>query len=210
MVVVLILWRRGRHHKHSNTPHTTPSRAAQSHPPITLCEETGQVYYSTVQELPQLSQQASEDTHNQDDTYSHLKRTEQKTENQSKEDIGEYSKLSTSKDGESCLYAQVNKKEKNRSKVAVAAGVPECDDSISQLYAQVDKKKMKKRKGGADNNPPEAVDQLYAQVDKKRHREEEKEEEEKEEEEEEKKEEEGVCEDPQELATVYAVVKNSW
>ena len=86
MAAVLILW---RYHKHKTSHHTALGEGhshahAHSHsPPVKMCEETGQVCYSSPPEaLGQLSP-----SH---DTYSNLQRDTSK----GREEIGEYSTLS--------------------------------------------------------------------------------------------------------------------
>ena len=180
LAAVLILWRcyYVKHYKHNTSPHPAVGEGhinTHSHPPpVTLCEETGQVYYSTPQEVvPQES----------NDTYSHIHHdtfTGRGAIKKSREDtvakdveMGEYSMLSYggkpleqdvgtypgSKVGE-----RQGKKRKKESKKVSA------DATVDQLYAQVDKKK-KKDGDTTHPHPPEddtPVDQLYASVDKKK------------------------------------------
>ena len=205
-----------KHHKHNTSHHPAVGEGhinTHSHPPpVTLCEETGQVYYSTPQEVES------------NDTYSHIHHdtiTGRGASKKSREDtvaedmeMGEYSMLSyggkpQEQDVGTYLDSEVGEKQgkkrkKESKKVSADATVdqlyaqvdkkkkedgdphpPEGDAPVDQLYAQVDKKK------DGDTHPPEAmpVDQLYAQVDKKNSR---------------KKE---ACEDfPQESGAVYSVV----
>ena len=199
LAAVLILWRcyYVKHHKHNTSHHPAVGEGhinTHSHPPpVTLCEETGQVYYSTPQEIvPQES----------NDTYSHIHHdtiTGRGANKKSREDtvaedmeMGGYSIVSygdkpgtysgpaiCEKQGKKeskilsadatvdQLYAQVNKKKKDGD--TTHPHPPEANTSVDQLYAQVDKKK--KDGDTTHPHPPEAntsVDQLYAQVDKKK------------------------------------------
>ena len=126
MAAVLILW---RYHKHKTSHHTALGEGhshAHTHshpPPVKMCEETGQVCYSSPPEaLGQLSP-----SH---DTYSHLRRDASKrrggvpSHQGGSNEEGEYSALSHG----------------NSSHVLGGGG----EDSASQLYAQVDKKAKKK------------------------------------------------------------------
>ena len=202
LAAVLILWRfyYVKHHKHNTSHHPAVGEGhinTHSHPPpVTLCEETGQVYYSTPQEVvPQES----------NDTYSHIHHdtiTGRGASKKSREDtvaedmeMGGYSMLSYDKPQEQDVGAysgseigekQGKKRRKENKKASADATVdqvdkkkkvgdtthpypPEADTPVDQLYAQVDKKK--KDGDFTHPHPPEAdvlVDQLYAQVDKKK------------------------------------------
>ena len=221
LAAVLIMWRcyYVKHHKHNTSHHPAVGEGhinTHSHPlPVTLCEETGQVYYSTPQEV---APQESSDTysHIHHDTITGRGASKKSREGTVAEDVG-YSVLSYDKPQEQDVGAypevgerQGKKRKKESKKVSADASVdqlyaqvdkkkkkdgdtthphpPEADTPVDQLYAQVDKKKKK----DGDTHPPEAdmqVDQLYAQVDKKNSR---------------KKE---ACEDsPQESGAVYSVV----
>ena len=143
-------------------------------PPVTLCEETGQVCYSTPQEV------VPQESH---DTYSHIhhdtitgrgagKKNREDTVAEDME-IGGYSILSYggkpqeqdvgAYSGSEVGEKQGKKRKKENKKVCA-------DSTVNQLYAQVDKKK-KKNGDTTHTHPPEAdtpMDQLYAQVDKKK------------------------------------------
>ena len=177
LAAVLILWRcyYVKHHKHNTSHHPAVGEGhinTHSHPqPVTLCEETGQVYYSTPQEVES------------NDTYSHIhhdtitgrgvsKKSREETVAEGME-MGEYSMLSYGgKPQEQDVGAypdsevgerQGKKRKKENKKMSA-------DVTVDQLYAQVDKKK-KKDGDTTHPNPPEGdtpVDQLYAQVDKKK------------------------------------------
>ena len=185
LAAVLILWRcyYVKHHKHNTSHHPAVGEGhvnTHSHPPpVTLCEETGQVYYSTPQEVvPQES----------NDTYSHAHQDTITGRGASKKsrgdtvaedvEMGGYSMLSYGdkpQDGgldnqnEEILLMPAKQDEKNE-----AIG----DDglhamSVYQLqYTQADKKDKKEKDGDTTHlHTPEAdtpVDQLYAQVDKKK------------------------------------------
>ena len=201
MAAVLILW---RYHKHKTSHHTALGEGhshAHTHshpPPVKMCEETGQVCYSSPPEaLGQLSP-----SH---DTYSHIQRdiSEGRREVQSHQwgsgEEGEYSTLSHGnsphvlggggEDSASQLYAQVDKKAKKKNKGSATemstlatyssldkerSGVhtSETDTAIDQLYSQVDKKKKKVEVYIAAHPhtpvPNADIDQLYSQVDKKK------------------------------------------
>ena len=178
MAAVFILW---RYHRHKTSHHTALGEGhshAHTHshpPPVKMCEEIGQVCYSSPPEaLGQLSP-----SH---DTYSHLQ-----------QDTSEGRGGAQSHQGGSNEEGGLS--HGNSPHVLGGGG----EDSASQLYAQVDKKAMKKKKGtdeersgvhtleasthlhdGVDDkkkendipthsHTPEAgtTDQLYAQVDKK-------------------------------------------
>ena len=184
LAAVLILWRcyYVKHHKNNTSHHPAVGEGhinTHSHPPpVTLCEETGQVYYSTPQEVvPQES----------NDTYSHTHQDTTTGRGASKksrgdtvaEDVkmGGYSMLSygdkpqdegLDNQNEEMLLTPAKQDEKNE-----AIG----DDglhamSVYQLqYTQVDKKKKEKDGDTTHLHTPEAdtpVDQLYAQVNKKK------------------------------------------
>ena len=184
LAAVLILCRcyYVKHHKHNTSHHPAVGEGhinTHSHPPpITLCEETGQVYYSTPQEVaPQES----------NDTYSHIhhdtitgrgaskNNSKNNREDTVAEDVemGGYSMLSYGdKPQEQDVGAypdsevgeRQGKKRKEESKKMSA------DAPVDQLYARVDKKK--KNDGDTTHpHPPEVdtpMDQLYAQVDIKK------------------------------------------
>ena len=123
MAAVLILW---RYHKHKTSHHTTLGEGhshAHTHshpPPVKMCEETGQVCYSSPPEaLGQLSP-----SHN---TYCHLQR-----------DTSEGRGGAQSHQGG--LNEEGGLSHGNSLHVLGGGG----EDSASQLYAQVDKKAMKK------------------------------------------------------------------
>ena len=186
MAAVLTQW---RYHKHKTSHHTALGEGhshAHTHshpPPVKMCEETGQVCYSSPPEaLGQLSP-----LH---DTYSHIQRDAsvgrggaQSHQGGSNEE-GEYSVLSHGnspyvlggggEDSASQLYAQVDKKEKKKKKKkkGTATEMPTLAtyldeersgihtlEASTHLYDRVD----------AHSHTPEAgtTDQLYAQVDKK-------------------------------------------
>ena len=219
LAAVLIMWRcyYVKHHKHNTSHHPAVGEGhinTHSHPPpVTLCEETGQVYYSTPQEV--VPQESS-------DTYSHIhhdtimgRGASKKSREETVAEDMEYSMLSYGgKPQEQDVGAypdsevgekQGKKRKKKNKKVSADVTVdqlyaqvdkkkkkdgdtthshsPEADTPMDQLYAQMDKKK------DGDTHPPEAdmqVDQLYAQVDKKKRE---------------------ACEDsPQESGAVYSVV----
>ena len=167
MAAVLILW---RYHKHKTSHHTALGEGhshAHTHshpPPVKMCEETGQVCYSSPPEaLGQLSP-----SH---DTYSHIQRDTSEGRGGAQSgscEEGEYSTLSHG----------------NSPHVLGGGG----EDSASQPYAQVDKKAKKKKKSTAtemstlatysslhtersevhSSETDTAIDQLYAQVDDKK------------------------------------------
>ena len=177
LAAVLILWRcyYVKHHKHNTSHHPAVGEGhidTHSHPPpVTLCEETGQVYYSTPQEV---APQESSDTysHIHHDTITGRGASKKSRDNTVAEDVemGEYSMLSYGdKPQEQVVGAysgsevgeKQGKKRKKESKKVSA------DATVDQLYAQVDKKK----EGDITHPDPEADapgNQLYAQVDKKK------------------------------------------
>ena len=161
MVAILILW---RYHKHKTSHHTALGERhihAHTHshpPPVKMCEETGQVCYSSPPEaLGQLSP-----SHN---TYSHLQRDTTEGRGGAQSHLG-----GTNKEG--------GLSHENSPHVLGGGG----EDSASQLYAQVDKKPMKKKKKGTATEMPtlatyldeersavktlEASTHLYDRVDK--------------------------------------------
>ena len=178
LAAVLILWRcyYVKHHKHNTSHHPAVGEGhinTHSHPPpVTLCEETGQVYYSTLQEV------APEES---SDTYSHIHHdtiTGRGASKKSREgtvadgmEMGEYSMLSyRDKPQEQNVGAysgsevgeKQGKKRKKESKKVSA------DATVDQLYAQVDKKKKEGDITHPQQEDDAPVDQLYAQVDKKK------------------------------------------
>ena len=172
MAAVLILW---RYHKHKTSHHTALGEGhshAHTHshpPPVKMCEETGQVCYSSPPEaLGQMSP-----SH---DTYSHIQRDisegrgrAQSHQGGSREE-GEYSTLSHGnspyvlggggEDSASQLYAQVDKKAKKKKKVTAT------EMSTLATYSSLDKE----RSGVHTSETDTAIDQLYAQVDNKKGR----------------------------------------
>ena len=198
MAAVLILW---RYHKHKTSHHTALGEG-QSHahthshpPPVKMCEETGQVCYSSPPEaLGQLSP-----SH---DTYSHIQRDTsegrggaQSHQGGSNEE-GEYSALSHGnsphvlggggEDSASQLYAQVDKKAKKKKKVTVTemstlatysslykerSGVhtvtQQVDTAMNQLYDRMDNLNESDMPIHPNTSKAGTTDQLYAQVDKK-------------------------------------------
>ena len=60
------------------------------------------------------------------------------------------------------------KTKKIKSVKMTPSAAPETETPVDQLYAQVDKKKKNKKAKEAISSPETAVDQLYAQVDKKK------------------------------------------
>ena len=190
MAAVLILW---RCHKHKTSHHTALGEGhshAHTHshpPPVKMCEETGQVCYSSPPEaLGQLSP-----SHN---TYSHLQRDTTEGRGGAQSHQGGTNKeggLSHGnslhvlggggEDSASQLYAQVDKKAMKKKKKATATEMPTLAtyldeersgvhtlEASTHLYDQVD---AKKKENDIPTHPhtPEAgtTDQLYAQVDKK-------------------------------------------
>ena len=163
MAAVLIQW---RYHKHKTSHHTALGEGhSHAHPPpVKMCEETGQVCYSSPPEaLGQLSP-----SH---DTYSHLQRdiSEGRGGAQShqggSDEEGEYSTLSHGnsphvfggggEDSASQLYAQVDKKAKKKKKSTAT------EMSTLATYSLLDKE----RSGVHTSETDTAIDQLYAQVD---------------------------------------------
>ena len=183
LAAVLILWRcyyvKHRKHKTSHHPAVGEGHAnTRSHPPpVTLCEETGQVYYSTPQEVvPQESNDTHSHTHHDTTTGRGVSKKSRGDTVAEDVEMGGYSMLSYGdkpQDGgldnqnEEMLLTPAKQDLKNE-----AIG----DDglhamSVYQLqYTQVDKKKEKD--GDTTHlHTPETdtpVDQLYAQVDKKK------------------------------------------
>ena len=189
MAAVLILW---RYHKHKTSHHTALGEGhshAHTHshpPPVKMCEETGQVCYSSPPEaLGQLSP-----SH---DTYSHLQQDASEgrggaQSHQGGSNEGEYSTLSHGnsphvlggggEDSASQLYAQVDKKpmKKRKKKSTLVTYSDEERSAVNtleleastHLYDRVDAKK-KDNDIPTHSHTPEAgtTDQLYAQVDKK-------------------------------------------
>ena len=192
MAAVLILW---RYHKHKTSHHTALGEGhshahTNSHPPpVKMCEETGQVCYSSPPEaLVQLSP-----SH---DTYSHLQRdtSEGRGGAQShrggSNEEGGYSALSHGnsphvlggggEDTASQLYAQVDKKEKKKKSTATEMstlatyssldkerGVQQVDTAMDQLYDRVDNQNESDMPAHPNTSEADTTDQLYAQVDKK-------------------------------------------
>ena len=195
MAAVLILW---RYHKYKTSHHTALGEGhshAHTHshpPPVKMCEETGQVCYSSPPEaLGQLSP-----SH---DTYSHLQRDtiERRGGAQShrggSNEEGGYSALSHGNsphvlgggggDTASQLYAQVDKKEKKKKSTATemstlatyssldkeGSGVhtQQVDTAMDQLYDQVDNQNESDMPFHPKTSEAGTTDQLYAQVDKK-------------------------------------------
>ena len=149
MAAVLILW---RYHKHKTSHHTALGEGhshayTHSHPPpVKMCEEIGQVSYSSPPEaLGQLSP-----SH---DTYSHLQRdtSEGRGGAQSEEADAAVDHFYAVLEDKNEVGAHLNKSEAN---------------TADMLYARVDKKKIKKKRSNAINpNTPEtdtAVDNSYS------------------------------------------------
>ena len=189
MAAVLILW---RYHKHKTSHHTALGEGhshTQTHshpPPVKMCEETGQVCYSSPPEaLGQLTP-----SH---DTYSHLQQDASEgrggaQSHQGGSNEGEYSTLSHGnsphvlggggENSASQLYAQVDKKpmKKRKKKSTLVTYSDEERSAVNtleleastHLYDRVDAKK-KENDIPTHSHIPEAgtTDQLYAQVDKK-------------------------------------------
>ncbi len=131
-----------------------------------MCEETGQVHYSTVQsnmDDPSDQMYAQVDEKNKKksipsqvpEPHSPVEQLYAQVENKGKKKRTK----STPQPEEPMdqLYAQVDKKKKITRK-----STPHLDASIDQLYAQVDKKKATKKL----ESTPQLEEQLYAQVDK--------------------------------------------
>ena len=70
---------------------------------------------------------------------------------------------------------KVVKTKKIKSVKMTPSTAPETETPVDQLYAQVDKKKKNKKAKEATSSPETAVDQLYAQVDKMKQKSKEKE-----------------------------------
>ena len=153
---------------HANT-HSHP-------PPVTLCEETGQVYYSTPQEVVS---QESNDTHSHThhDTNTGSGASKKSRENTVTENVemGGYSMLSYGDrpqdgglDNQNEEILLMPAKQDKKSEVIGDDGLHAM--SVYQPCTKVDKKKEKD--GDTTHlHTPEAdtpVDQLYAQVDKKK------------------------------------------
>ena len=191
MAAVLILW---RYHRHKTSHHTALGEGhshahTNSHPPpVKMCEETGQVCYSSpLEALGQLSP-----SH---DTYSHLQRNAsegrggaQSHQGGSNEEGGQSHGNSPhvlgggGEDSALQLYAQVDKKPmKKKKKKGTATEMPTLAtyldeersgvhtlEASTHLYDRVDAKK-KDNDIPTHSHTPEAgtTDQLYAQVDKK-------------------------------------------
>ena len=193
MAAVLILW---RCHKHKTSHHTALGEGhshAHTHshpPPVKMCEETGQVCYSSPPEaLGQLSPSY--------DTYSHLQRdtSEGRGGAQShrggSNEEGGYSALSHGnsphvlggggEDSGSQLYAQVDKKAKKKKKgtstemstlatyssLDKERGVQQVDTAMDQLYDRVDNQNESYMPAHPNTSEANTNEQLYAQVDKK-------------------------------------------
>ena len=171
MAAFLIQW---RYHQPKTSHHTALGEGhshAHTHshpPPVKMCEETGQVCYSSPPEaLGQLSP-----SH---DTYSHIQRgtSEGRGGAQSHQggsnEEGEYSTLSHGnsphvlggggEDSASQLYAQVDKKAKKKKSTAT-------EMSTLATYSSLDKE----RTGVHTSETDTAIDQLYAQVDDRKGR----------------------------------------
>jgi hypothetical protein len=135
LAAVLILWR-CYYVKHHNTSQLTADGEGHTHShtqPVTLCEETGQVYYSTVQEVvPQ----------DPEDMYSHISRNNAANKNPltSGAEFGEYSTLFN----ENILEVQPGQEGNGRAVDQMAQddkkAVHTCENDtlVDQLYAQVD------------------------------------------------------------------------
>ena len=194
MVAVLILW---RYHKHKTSHHTALGEGhSHSHthshpPPVKMCEETGQVCYSSLPEALGLQLSPSHDT------YSHLQRDTsegrggaQSHRGGSNEDGG-YSTLSHGnsphvlggggEDSASQLYAQVDKKEKKKKSTSTEMStlatyssldkersVQQVDTAMDQLYDRVDNHNERDMPAHPNTSEADTTDQLYAQVDKKK------------------------------------------
>ena len=195
MAAVLIQW---RYHKHKTSHHTALGEGhshAHTHshpPPVKMCEETGQVCYSSPPEaLGQLSP-----SH---DTYSHIQRdaSERRGGAQSHQggsnEEGEYSALSHwnslnvlgggGEDSASQLYAQVDKKAKKKkstaTEMATLATYSSLDKersgvhtqqvytAMDQLYDRVDNQNESDMPTHPNTSEAGTTDQLYAQVNKK-------------------------------------------
>ena len=181
MAAVLILW---RYHKHKTSHHTALGEGhshAHTHshpPPVKMCEETGQVCYSSPPEaLGQLIPSHDTYCHIQQDTsegrggaQSHQGHSNEVSHGNSPHVLG-----GVGEDSDSQLYTQVDKKlmkrKKKKSTLAtyldeerIAVNTLELEAS-THLYDRVDAKK----KVPTHSHTPEAgtTDQLYAQVDKK-------------------------------------------
>jgi hypothetical protein len=163
LAAVLILWRCYYVKYHQNNTTAEGEGHTHSHTqPVTLSEETGQVYYSTAQEV------APQDS---EDMYSHISRNSAAKEQPVSSSAGfrEYSTLFYDECGIKADQAVQDDRKK-------AVRTCEGDMPVDQLYAQVDNKKKDDNKKKKDGNgvytqTPEAavqVDQLYAQVDKKK------------------------------------------
>ena len=195
VAAVLIQW---RYHKHKTSHHTALGEGhshAHTHshpPPIKMCEETGQICYSSPPEaLGQLSP-----SH---DTYSHIQRgtSERRGGAQSHQggsnEEGEYSALSHGnsphvlggggEDSASQLYAQVDKKAKKKNSTATEMStlaryssldkersgvhIQQVDTAMDQLYDRVDNQNESDMPAHPNTSEAGTTDQLYAQVDKK-------------------------------------------
>jgi hypothetical protein len=177
LAAVLILWRcyYVKHHKHNTSQHTAEGEGhTHSHTqPVTLCEETGQVYYSMYNRINHNSAARNPVTSGAEfgeySTLFHENRQIQPGRNvEVEDDMGaqnDRKKAVHTPESDTPvdqLYAQVKDRDATRSHT------PEGDTPVDQLYAQVDKKK-KDRDATRSHTPEVAtqVEQLYAQVDKK-------------------------------------------
>ena len=189
MALVLILW---RYHKHKTSHHTALGEGhshAHTHshpPPVKMCEETGQVCYSSPPEaLGQLSPSHDTYSHIQQDTserrggaLSHAHQGGSNEEGGLSHGNSPHVLGGGGEDSASQLYAQVDKKpmKRKKKKSTLATYLDEERSAVNtleleastHLYDRVDAKKK-------DNDIPThshtseagTTDQLYAQVDKK-------------------------------------------
>ncbi len=142
-----------------------------------MCEETGQVHYSTVQSnvddpsdlmYAQVNKNSEKKTTKKKSIPSQVPEPHSPVEQlyAQVEKKGKKKKTKSTPQPEEPmdqLYAQVGKKKKITKK-----STPHLDASIDQLYAQVDKKKASKKLESTPQleEPSSSIDQLYAQVDK--------------------------------------------
>ena len=185
IIVILILFKL-YYTKHKNNKHNASTDTAlgksyttRQHNPhserghTSLCKETGQVYYSTLEgESHQIYNRLTHDTHN---TGEQSQDTGMDSTLQGNYEMGEYStvsnyrqphggtgdELSTADQPLTQLFnAQVDKKKRKKS----PPQTPQPYTPLEQMYAQVDKKKIKKREVSED--PPCESGDVYSVVNK--------------------------------------------
>ena len=189
MAAVLIQW---RYHKHKTSHHTALGEGhshAHTHshpPPVKMCEETGQVCYSSPPEpLGQLSPSHDTYSHIQQDASEGRGGTPSHQGGSNEEGVLSHGNSPHTlggggEDSASQLYAQVDKKAKKKEKKGTATEMPTLAtyldeersgvhtlEASTHLYNRVDKKKDNDIPSHSHTPEAGTTDQLYAQVDKK-------------------------------------------